>query len=95
MMNKKKLVELAEEVLTDIDEGLEQELRKNLEKELCGRLSTIFSHAKYHLNSFSYGNENNKDFKKSYDSVKPIIDEAIDKLLDKGRQWATYITKNN
>ena len=85
-MNKAKLVELAEEVLTDIDADLEKELRKELEKELCGRLSTIFSHAKYHLNSFSYGNENNKDFKKSYDSVKPIIDEAINKLLDRSKK---------
>lgn len=82
-MNKKKLVELAEEVLTDIDAELETKLRKELERELCERLDTIFSHAKYHLNSFSYTNENNKDFKKSYDSVKPILDEAIDKLLNK------------
>jgi len=80
-MNKAKLVELADEVLTNVDAKLETKLREELEKELCERLSTIFSHAKYHLNSFSYGNENNKDFKKSYDSVKPIIDEAIDKLL--------------
>ena len=85
-MNKKKLVELAEEVLTDIDADLEKKLRKELKKELCERLSTIFSHAKYHLSSFSYGNENNKDFKKSYESVKPILDEAINNLLDKGRQ---------
>ena len=49
-MNKKKLVELAEEVLTDIDAELQTKLRKELEKELCERLSRIFLHGNYHLN---------------------------------------------
>ena len=78
-MNKKKLVELAEEVLTDIDEGLKQELRKNLEKELCKRLDNRFHQA----GSYLYGFQSNESYKKSYESVKPILDEAIDKLLNK------------
>ena len=43
-MNKKKLVNLAEEVLTDIDANLEEELRKELEKELCslGKILRLF-----------------------------------------------------
>lgn len=81
-MNKKKLVELAEEVLTDIDADLEKELRKELEKELCERLADKFRHANYHLSLGSRG-KNDESYKKSYDSVKPIIDAAIDKLLNK------------
>lgn len=80
-MNKKKLVELAEEVLTEIDAELQTKLRKELEIELCERLSRIFLHGNYHL---SYGHQKgNEGYKKSYDSVKPILDEAIDKLLNK------------
>lgn len=79
-MNKKKLVELAEEVLIEIDADLEEELRKELEKELCGRLSRIFLHGNYHL---TWAHEGNEGYKKSYESVKPILDEAIDKLLNK------------
>ena len=83
-MNKKKLVELAEEVLTDIDADLEEELRKELEKELCERLSGVFLHGNYHLR---WGHQKgNEGYKKSYDSVKPILDQAIDKLLNKERQ---------
>jgi hypothetical protein len=78
-MNKKKLVELAEEVLTDIDADLEKELRKNLEKELCKRLDNRFHLA----GSYIYGFQSNESYKKSYESVKPILDDAIDKLLNK------------
>ena len=83
-MNKAKLVELAEEVLTDIDADLEEELRKELEKELCERLSQTFLHARYHQ---TYGYHSNEGYKKSYESVKPIIDEAINNLLDRSKKW--------
>lgn len=83
-MNKKKLVELAEEVLTDIDKELEGELRKELEKELCERLADKFRHANYHLSLGSRG-KNDESYKKSYDSVKPILDDAIDKLLKQNK----------
>jgi len=78
-MNKKKLVELAEEVLTDIDADLETEFRKHLEKELCNKLGRRFDQA----GSYLYGFKNNKSYKKSYESVKLILDDAIDKLLNK------------
>jgi hypothetical protein len=79
-MNKKKLVELAEEVLTNIDAELQTKLRKELEKELCDRLSRIFLHGNYHL---TWGHQKgNEGYKKSYDSVKPILDDTIDKLLN-------------
>ena len=76
-MNKKKLVELTDEVLTDIDAVLQTKIREELEKELCERLSYKFRYANYYL-SFSHTQEN---YKEDYDSVKPILDEAIDKLL--------------
>jgi len=75
-MNKKKLVELAEEVLTDIDPVLQTKIREELEKELCDRLREKFAFANFYLTF-----HNKKKYKESYDSVKPILDEAIDKLL--------------
>jgi len=80
-MNKKKLVELAEEVLTDIDADLETEFRNHLEKELCNKLGRKFDHA----SSYLYGNKNpkiKKSYKESYEAVKPILDDTIDKLLN-------------
>ena len=77
-MNKKKLVELAEEVLTDIDAELQTQLRKELERELCNKLGRKFDHA----GSYLYGFKNNKSYKKSYEAVKPILDDTIDKLLN-------------
>lgn len=79
-MNKKKLVELAEEVLTDIDADLETAFKKHLEKELCDRLADKFRHANYHL-SFKH-KKCDEGYKKSYESVKPILDDTIDKLLN-------------
>ena len=76
-MNKKKLVELADAVLTDIDEALQTQIRKELEKELCERLADKFRYANHWL-LFHNKDTNNKE---SYESVKPILDETIDKLL--------------
>ena len=75
-MNKKKLVELTEEVLTDIDTGIKTDLRFSLEKELAQRLKRRFQQAQFYL-------EGEIKFKKTYESVKPILDETIDKLLNK------------
>ena len=41
-MNKAKLVELADEVLTDIDVDMQNVLRKELEVSLCAKLYDIF-----------------------------------------------------
>ena len=66
-MNKAKLVELAEEVLTDLDEYLEQELRKELEKKLCARLCKIFDLSYKHLVNFSDTKKNKEKMKKHYE----------------------------
>ena len=79
-MNKAKLVNLAEEVLTDIDTGIKTDLRFSLEKELVQRLKRRFQQAQFYL-------EGDIKFKKTYESVKPILDEAIDKLLDRSKKW--------
>tara|TARA_R100001224_G_scaffold87937_1_gene56958 strand:- start:884 stop:1126 length:243 start_codon:yes stop_codon:yes gene_type:complete len=76
-MNKTKLVKLADKVLTDIDIDLEVELRKNLEEKLCTQLGNKFIHARRHL-VFPNASEVHK---KDYESVKPILDDCIDKLL--------------
>ena len=75
-MNKAKLVKLADEVLTEIYDDSKDYLRECLEQKLCGRLSNIFASAQYSAN---YPKENKR--KKDYESVKPILDDCIDKLL--------------
>ncbi len=75
-MNKAKLVKLADEVLTDIDAESKDYLRECLEQKLCGRLSDIFASARYAAN---YPRDNQR--KKDYESVKPILDDCIDKYL--------------
>ena len=75
-MNKAKLVKLAEEVFTDIDVEMESLLREKLEEALAEKLSEKFKSA-----YFYYWYSKDKVHKKDYDSVKPILDEAIDKVL--------------
>tara|TARA_Y100000114_G_C11668726_1_gene282691 strand:- start:46 stop:288 length:243 start_codon:yes stop_codon:yes gene_type:complete len=80
-MNKAKLVELAEEVLTDIDINIKSFVRKETEKKLLSRLFTVFQNAYHHL-------EDTRDikyepYKQAYKKVKPILDDSIDKLLNK------------
>ena len=83
-MNKAKLVELADEVLSEIDVDMECVLRKQLEKQLCERLSRKFNQAHYHLNYLTLNdNEWAKKYENQYQSVKPILDDSIDKLLGK------------
>ena len=80
-MNKTKLVELADEVLTDVDVDMECVLRKQLEIQLCERLSRKFNQARYHLEDSR--EKKHKPYEQTYISVKPILDDSIDKLLGK------------
>ena len=81
-MNKAKLVELADEVLTDIDVDMECVLRKQLEIQLCEKLSRKFNQARYHLNYLTLDDKDwAKKYEKEYQSVKPILDDSIDKLF--------------
>jgi len=81
-MNKTKLVELADEVLTDVDVDMQSVLKKELEINLCEKLADIFfaaqRHHKYPLDVGRIGKN-----EKSYKAVKPILDDCIDKLLGK------------
>ena len=79
-MNKEKLVDLGEEVLTDIDAALEKKLRRHLEQELCSRLSRIFNKA----SSFAaqdYDKSASLESRKAHASVKGVLDDCIDRLL--------------
>ena len=88
-MNKAKLVELADEVLTEIDFDMQNVLRKELEMDLCKKLSDIFLDAKKH--HWSDYRKRNEEFlisdsikvAETYEAVKPILDDCIDKLLGK------------
>ena len=79
-MNKKKLVELADEVLLDVDYEFQDKAREYFEKGLCERLSCIFNDAASHI----YGNKSSTEYdtrKKAYESVKPVLDDCLDKIL--------------
>ena len=82
-MNKAKLVELADEVLTDIDVDMKSEQRNYLEKKLLDAMTQRFLHARYCLNYLAtkINEEEVKKYEKEYQSVKPILDDSIDKLL--------------
>tara|TARA_E500000318_G_C3484291_1_gene181702 strand:+ start:342 stop:593 length:252 start_codon:yes stop_codon:yes gene_type:complete len=79
-MNKAKLVKLADEVLSEIDVDMQCVLRKQLEIDLCERLSRKFNQARYHLED-SREWKKHKPYEQTYISVKPILDDCIDKLL--------------
>ena len=87
-MNRKKLVEVADEVMLEVDIEMDGELRKDLENKLCRRLSNVFDDAAGYARygGTRYGNdvsrsEQNKREKKAYTSVKPVLDDCLDKLL--------------
>ena len=75
-MNKKILVELADEVLLDVDYEFQNKAREYFEKSLCERLSWIFNAAGHHKSSTDYDLK-----KKSYESVKPVLDDCLNKVL--------------
>ena len=79
-MNRKKLVEVADEVLTDIDDEFKKETRDYFEKELCRRLKHIF------LQAETYFETSRTDIwfaerKEAYESVKPVLDDCLNKIL--------------
>ena len=87
-MNRKKLVEVADEVMLEVDIEMDGELRKDLENKLCRRLSNVFDDAAGYARygGTRYGNdvsrsEQNKREKKAYTSVKPVLDDCLDKIL--------------
>ena len=79
-MNKAKLVELADEVLTHIDMEMKVVLRDQLERALCGKLSRIFEKARIH-NGLAPLVDKDK-YQKAYASVQPILDDCIDRILE-------------
>ena len=82
-MNKKKLVEVADEVMLEIDIEMDGELRKELEAKLCRRLSRIFNIATTYAlrRDSSFPDAVSKEEKKAYESVKPVLDDCLDKIL--------------
>lgn len=87
-MNKEKvvnvLVDVIEEVLTPVDEVLDAELRKHLERTICNEASQLFSKASHfvaqkQLNVPHVGTSSSA--KAAYDTVKPVLDDCIDRLL--------------
>ena len=83
-MNRKKLVEVADEVMLEVDIEMKGELRKNLENALCKRLSKIFNNAgtfvRYKDSSYPDAAANKRQ-KEAYVSVKPVLDDCLDKIL--------------
>jgi len=80
-MNKAKLVKLADEVLTEIDLKAKDYYRQELEIRICDALSKQFSLSSNHVRSLKHNMTIINRNEKVYYSVKPILDECIDKLL--------------
>ena len=80
-MNKKRLVDLAEEVLGTIDTHIDKKLIDTLEVELLDRLHERFAKAKGYKKSKKL-HQYRPNFKE-YLSVKPIIDEAINSCINR------------
>jgi len=78
-MNKKRLVDLAGEVLGSIDTHIDEKLIDTLEIELLERLRERFAKAKRYKMSKKL-HQYRPNFSE-YASVKPIIDEAIDSCI--------------
>ena len=76
-MNKENLVKLTQQVLTEIDEEMLDERDNYLRMELCNKLRKVFSYASAHY-AGSIGDEKQR----AYESVKPIIDEALQSYKD-------------
>ena len=78
-MNREKLVDAIEEVLTPVDEALDEELRKHLERTICNEVSQLFSTARHYDN----GRVNSSSAKAAYNIVKPVLDDCIDRLMSR------------
>jgi len=83
-MNKEKLVDLGEEVLSDIDVALEKTLRRHLEQELCSRLARVFSKAASFA-AQNYDKDSSLESRKAHASVKGVLNDTIDRLLSNER----------
>ena len=76
-MNKEKLVDVIEQVLTPVDAALDEELRKHLERTICNEVSQLFSKASRFV-AQEYGPS--AASKLAYETVKPVLDDCIDRL---------------
>jgi len=79
-MNKEKLVDVIEQVLTPVDELLEKELRKHLDQMICREVSELFSNAR---NFVDDDIPNKNPGKLAYEIVKPVLDDCIDRLMSR------------
>ena len=83
-MNKKKLVDVADEVMTQIDFEMEEHVRKHFEQKLCLALKRVFSQATMCIEQGQLTASSKN--KMSYAMVKPVLDDCLDKILGERRQ---------
>ena len=76
------MVDLAEQVMTEIDGEMEKALRYQLERRLCDRLQIVIGKAG-HFVSQDYSEDASVESKMCYTMVKPVLDDCIDRLLGK------------
>lgn len=79
-MNKEKLVDLGEQILSDIDIQMNQELRDLLERTLAKRLYHVFFDASTYV-GLADKTRATKAGKESYAKVKPVLDDCLDRVL--------------
>ena len=79
-MNKEKLVDVIEQVLTPVDEALDEELRKHLERTICNEVLNLFMAACTFVKNDYNQEYSSKASKLAYETVKPVLDDCIDRL---------------
>ena len=81
-MNRKKLVDVIEQVLTPVDEALDEELRKHLERTICNEVSQLFRTARHFVDvDYNQKQLSSLTSKLAYETVKPVLDDCIDRLM--------------
>ena len=81
-MDRKKMKDLAEQVMTEIDDKMEERLRQEYEGRLCKGLTAVFSNALQFINH-GYHKDSQQRNKEAYEMVKPMLDDCLDKLFGK------------
>ncbi len=72
------MVDLGEQILTEIDIEMDQNLREILERKLVKRLHQVFFDAYYSTMDKERRTDRHKE---AYDRVKPILDDCLDRVL--------------
>ena len=88
-MNKAKVDKIIEEVLTEIElDDAKKQLAEWYKVALCDRLNLLFDGARRHAHGWTntITKKEAKENQTRYELIEPLIDEAVEKYLNKLNQ---------